>query len=172
MKLAPPATAKVTNPPRVVSIATRRRIDAFMPDSLGWLLPALNHFSSHQKVPSSVTIRTQPTQSGLRNSRLHYMLPDDLSAHIQSADRSTHAVRPCTVAPPTSTRPGGTLVLPHAGSQVFWGFPHRRSNTSGLACIGNPTSKFARWALIQVVLHALCESEDGSSCCGSSTGRI
>ena len=70
-----------------------------MPDSLGRYLPALNDLSSHQKVPSSVTIRTQPTQSGLRNGRLHYMLPDDLSAHIQSPDRSTHAVRPRMVPP-------------------------------------------------------------------------
>jgi hypothetical protein len=135
-------------------------------------LKALNRFSVHQKVPSSVTKRTQPTKSGLTEQ--------SVALHAPRRPKCPHSVggskHPRGSAlyrgPPTSTRPGGTLVLPHAGSQVFWGFPHRRSNTSGLACIGNPTSKFARWALIQVVLHALCESEDGSSCCGSSTGRI
>jgi len=35
----------------------------------------------------------------LRNGRLHYMLPDDLSAHIRSADPSTHAVRSVLVPP-------------------------------------------------------------------------
>jgi len=36
---------------------------------------------------------------------LHYMLPDDLSAHIRSADPSAHAIR----LQYQSTRPGGTL---------------------------------------------------------------
>ncbi len=91
LKLAPPASARVTSAPRLASDAIT--VDNFLRMLvLSSGLPALNGRSSHQKVPSSVADCTQPTIQA-RMVGCTTRSPDGPSAHIQPSDRSFRTIR-------------------------------------------------------------------------------
>ena len=102
LRPAPPARASITIVPRLVSSAAIRLAVARMLDPLTvGLLPALDAFARHQKVPSSELNHRQPTHSRDGTVGCTTCSPTSPSAQIRPSDRCVHVSWGTEVLPTT-----------------------------------------------------------------------